>query len=109
MASSSTNTTPLGIDGIVVEDEIVFSLSGLCQAAGASPAQVLALIDEGVLQPAGDAPAQWVFAGYSLRTTRAALRLNSDLAIGTAGAALVLDLLEEIAALRARLRRVGLA
>lgn len=96
------------IDGIVVEEEIVFSLSGLCQAAGATPAQVLDLVDEGVLQPAGDEPRHWVFAGPSMRTTRAALRLNSDLALGPAGAALVLDLLEEISALRARLRRAGL-
>ena len=95
-------------DGIVVEEEIVFSLSGLCQATGASPAQVLGLVDEGVLQPTGDAPQHWAFAGPSLRTTRAALRLNTDLALGTAGAALVLDLLEEISALRARLRRAGL-
>lgn len=95
-------------DGIVVEEEIVFSLSGLCQAAGASPAQVLSLVDEGVLQPTGDAPQNWTFEGPSLRSTRAALRLNTDLALGTAGSALVLDLLEEISALRARLRRAGL-
>jgi chaperone modulatory protein CbpM len=104
MADTSTHV----IDGVVVEEAIVFSLSGLCQAAGASPAQVLALVDEGVLQPTGDAPQQWAFAGPSLRTTRTALRLNADLALGTAGAAVVLDLLEEIRALRARLRRAGL-
>lgn len=102
------NTSSYAIDGIVVEEEIVFSLSGLCQAAGASPAQVLALVDEGVLQPTGDAPHLWAFAGPALRTTRAALRLNADLALGTAGAALVLDLLEVIGALRAKLRRAGL-
>lgn len=102
------NTASCAIDGIVVEEEIVFSLSDLCQAAGASPGQVLALVDEGVLHPTGDAPPFWVFAGASLRTTRAALRLNADLALGTAGAALVLDLLEEISALRARLRCAGL-
>lgn len=94
-------------DAIVVEEEIVFSLNGLCRAAGASPAQVLSLVDEGLLQPTGDAPQQWAFAGPALRTTRAALRLNTDLALGTAGAALVLDLLEEISVLRARLRRAG--
>ncbi|MBC7940997.1 MAG: MerR family transcriptional regulator [Chitinophagaceae bacterium] len=96
-------------DAIVVEEEIVFSLGGLCQATGASPAQVLGLVDEGVLQPSGGgAPQHWVFTGPALRTTRAALRLNTDLALGTAGAALVLELLEEIGALRARLRRAGL-
>ena len=103
-----TDTPSDVFDGIVVEEEIVFSLSGLCQAAGASPAQVLGLDDEGVLQPTGDAPQDWAFAGPSLRTTRTALRLNRDLALGTAGAALVLELLEEIEALRARLRRAGL-
>ena len=102
------NTANYAIDGIVVEEEIVFSLSGLCQAAGASPGQVLALVDEGVLHPTGDAPQLWAFAGASLRTTRAALRLNADLALGIAGAALVLELLEEISALRARLRCAGL-
>jgi len=102
------NNPSHAISGIVVEEEIVFSLSGLCQAAGASPDEVLALVDEGVLQPSGNAPPLWAFAGPSLRTTRAALRLNTDLALGTAGAALVLDLLEEINALHARLRRAGL-
>ena len=102
------DTTRFAIDAIVVEEEVVFSLSALCQAAGASQAQVLALVDEGVLQPTGDAPQHWAFAGPSLRTTRAALRLNTDLALGTAGAALVLELLQEISALRARLRRAGL-
>lgn len=102
------DTATYAIDGIVVEEEFVFSLSSLCQAAGASPAQVLALVDEGVLQPTGEAPQHWAFAGPSLRTTRAALRLNTDLALGTAGAALVLELLDEISALRARLRRAGL-
>jgi len=94
---------------IVVEKEIVFSLSDLCRAAGASPTQVLGLVDEGVLQPSGSLPPQWAFAGRSLRTTRAALRLNADLELGTVGAALVLDLLEEVHALRARLRRAGLS
>ena len=103
-----TDTTQAAFDAIVVEEEIVFSLSGLCQAAGASPAQVLGLVDEGVLQPTGAMPQHWAFAGPSLRTTRAALRLNADLALGTAGAALVLDLLDEIGTLRARLRRAGL-
>jgi chaperone modulatory protein CbpM len=106
--TTMADTSSYVVDAVVVEEEVVFSLSGLCQAAGASPAQVLALVDEGLLQPNGDAPQHWAFTGSSLRTTRTALRLNADLALGTAGAALVLELLEEISALRARLRRAGL-
>lgn len=95
-------------DGIVVEEEVVFSLTGLCQAAGASPDQVLGLIDEGLLQPMGAAPQHWAFTGAALRTTRAVLRLDTDFSLGTAGAALVFELQTEINALRARLRRAGL-
>ena len=95
-------------DCIVVEEELVFSLSALCQATGASPAQVVGLVDEGVLQPAGATPQQWVFSGPSLRATRTALRLSTDLELGPAGAALVLELLDEIDTLKARLRRHGL-
>ncbi len=102
---SSENSRP---ETLVVEEEIVFSLVGLCRATGASPDQVLGLVDEGLLQPTGAAPQQWAFAGPALRTTRAALRLNADLALGSAGVALALELLEEIASLRARLRRAGL-
>ncbi len=103
-----TDATSYAINGIIVEEEFVFSLSGLCQAAGANPAQILALVDEGLLQPTGEAPQDWSFTGPSLRKTRAALRLHADLELGPAGAALVLDLLEEIGTLRARLRRAGL-
>lgn len=97
------------IDGIVVEEDIVFTLDELCHAAGAGPAQVLRLVDEGVLQPIGDAPDRWAFPGPSLRITRAALRLTTDLALSPDGAALVLELLDEIQALRSRMRRAGMA
>ena len=88
------NTLSYAIDGLVVEGEVVFNLGGLCWTAAFGPAQVLALGDEGALQPEGDAPQHWAIAGPSLRTTRAALRQSADLALGTAGAALLLELLE---------------
>ena len=44
----------------------------------------------------------------SLRRVRAALRLTRDMELNAAATALVLDLLDEIEALRSRLRRAGL-
>jgi len=42
-----------------------------------------------------------------VRRVRCALRLESDLGVNLAGAALALDLLEELNRLRARQRRFG--
>jgi len=96
------------VDGVVVEEEIQFTLADLCRACRADSAQVIVLVDEGVLEPAGSSPEDWLFSGPSLRRARAALRLARDLELNVAGAALVLDLLDEIEILRSRLRRAGI-
>jgi len=93
--------------GSVVEEEVQLSLVGLCHACHASSEQVVALVDEGVLEPAGRVPDEWQFGGAALRRARAALRLGRDLQLNAAGVALALDLLDEIEALRSRLRRAG--
>ena len=50
---------------------------------------------------------EWRFEGPSLRRARLALALTRELEINPPGVALALDLLDEIAALRASLRRAG--
>ena len=95
-------------DGVVVEEEVRFTLVELCRACGAEQALVVSLVDEGVLEPAGNRPEEWLFSGTALARARAALRLAHDLDVGVAGAALVLDLLDQIELLRARLRRAGI-
>ncbi|WP_310449299.1 chaperone modulator CbpM [Sulfuritalea sp.] len=95
------------IEGPVVEEEVRFTLVELCQACSAEEEHVLAWVFEGVLEPAGSSPQDWRFSGESLRRARLALRLSQDLEINPPGVALALDLLDEIAALRARLQRAG--
>jgi chaperone modulatory protein CbpM len=99
---SSDIRTPLGI---VVEEQIVFTLSALCRASGAQAEQVHALIDEGLLQPTGQQPEDWQFSGSALRSTRMALRLARDLELAPSGVVLVMGLLGEIERLQAQLRR----
>ncbi|HEX6361501.1 MAG TPA: chaperone modulator CbpM [Albitalea sp.] len=96
------------VHAVIVEDELRFTLEDLCRACRAEAAQVVALVEEGVLEPEGRTPEDWRFAGPSLARARAALRLARDLELGVAGTALVMDLLDEIEALRARLRRAGI-
>ena len=93
--------------GEVLEDEIELSLADLCRVCRMSAERVLELVDEGVVEPVGRDPARWRFHGVSLRRVHCALRLERDLGVNTAGAALALDLLEEIERLRERLRRIG--
>jgi len=95
------------LHGVVVEETLHFTLVELCRACRAQQEQLIVLVEEGVLQPQGDDPQTWVFAGPSLRRARAALRLSNDLQLNAAGTALVMDLLDEIESLRARLTRIG--
>lgn len=91
----------------VVEEQVQLTLVELCQACSAEEEHVLAWVFEGVLEPAGQSPPDWRFSGESLRRARMACRLTHDLEINAPGVALALDLLDEIAALRARLQRSG--
>ncbi len=90
---------------VVVEDQVVFTLTALCRASGAEDEQVRALVFEGVLLPSGQRPDEWRFEGHALRRTRTALRLARDLELGFPALAVVMDLLAEVEHLRARLRR----
>ncbi|MDO8437983.1 MAG: chaperone modulator CbpM [Nitrosomonadaceae bacterium] len=95
------------IQGPVVEEEVHLTLVELCQACSADEEHVMTWVFEGVLEPAGESPQDWRFSGESLRRARLALRLSNDLELNPPGVALALDLLDEIAALRARLPRAG--
>lgn len=106
--NEQTDSGTLYLDAVVVEDTVYFTLDTLCQACQTDREQLTVLVREGVLDPGGSGPEDWQFSGASLRRARAALRLLRDLDVGVGGAALVLDLLDEIDALKARLRRAGL-
>jgi chaperone modulatory protein CbpM len=95
------------VRGTIVEEELPLTLAELCQACFASEEHVTAWVFEGVLEPAGEAPQNWRFTGPSLRRARLALWLTRDLEVNPPGVALALDLLDEIAALQARLGRLG--
>ena len=92
---------------VFVEQEVEFSLLELCRACSADSGQLMLLVEEGVLTPRGDAPHQWRFEGSALPRARAALRLGRDLELSPGATALVLDLLDEIDMLKARLRRTS--
>jgi chaperone modulatory protein CbpM len=91
----------------ILEEQTQLTLADLCRACAVHEAQIIELVDFGVLEPQGREPARWIFGGASLPRARTVLRLQRDFDIDLAGAALALELLDEIASLRTRLRAMG--
>jgi len=96
-------TTQTILTGIVVEDTTEFTLGELSRACGMPAEWILTLVEEGVIEPVGTDQSHWRFHGHCLRRVRIVQRLQSDLGINLAGAALALELLEEVEALRRRI------
>jgi len=92
------------ITGFVLEEQTELTLADLCRACAAQANSVIELVEEGLIAPHGAAPDQWRFTGVHMQRARVALRLQKDLGVNLAGAALALELLEELEVLRARLQ-----
>jgi chaperone modulatory protein CbpM len=92
------------VAGLVVEEHKALTVQDLSRFCTVHEDWILALVEEGVLRPAGGRRPNWRFPEGSLHRAAKALRLQRDLELDLAGVALVLDLLDEIERLRARLR-----
>ena len=97
---------PNMLSGELLEEEAEISLAQLCKACELSEEEIVKLVDEGIIDPVGHKPAAWRFHAVSLRRVRITRNLQQELGVNTQGAALALDLLEELEELRARLRRL---
>lgn len=86
--------------GTLLDERAVFTLRELCVACGVHAEIVIEMVDEGVLEPRGADPADWRFSGNAVTRAQKALKLSRDLRVNWPGAALALDLLEEIERLR---------
>lgn len=91
------------IDGIIIEDNMEFSLGELSRICEVSAEWIISLVEEGILEPVNVTSKQWRFSGICLRRVQVAQRLQRDLGVNLAGAALALQLLEEIEILRTRI------
>lgn len=88
----------------VLEDLTGLTLDDLCRACGAPAPLLVELVEEGVITPSRTAGGEWRFTGLHLRHAHVAVRLQRDLGVNPAGAALALQLLDELEQLRAQLQ-----
>jgi len=94
---SERNETTL--TGVVLDETTEITVTELCEVCAVERTLITELIEEGILDPVGgdDEPR---FHFTSVRRTRTVMRLRRDLGVNLAGAALALDLLDRIEALR---------
>jgi chaperone modulatory protein CbpM len=90
------------IHSIEILDDGPIGLIEMIAVARIERTHVIEMVDAGLLEPLGNAMEQWQFASRDLRRLRAAQRLMKDLDVNLAGAALILDLIEERDALLVR-------
>jgi len=95
------------LSGDVLEEDVELTLADLCRACRLPAERVYEFIEEGVIEAVGREPGGWRFRGVSLQRIRIAQRLQRDLGVNLSGAALAIELLEELEQLRARLDRLG--
>ena len=95
------------LSAIVLEELTGLTLIELSRACAVHAECIVELVEEGVIAPLGREPHRWRFSGIHMRRVGVALRLQRDLGVNLAGAALALQLLDEVDALRTRLQALG--
>lgn len=100
------NRDPSPLSGEILEEEVEMTLDELCQVSGLPAEEIRVFVDEGIIEPIGGEGPSWRFRGVSVQRVRFAVTLQKDLGVNRAGAALALELLDELQELRARAQRV---
>jgi chaperone modulatory protein CbpM len=88
------------ISAMLLDDSVEFSLADLCSLCSVSEEIVVEIVAEGIVEPLGRDRAQWRFSGIALTRVQRVVRLQHDFGVNLPGAALALELLEEVERLR---------
>lgn len=90
----------------ILDESIKLTLGDLARRCEVEVHIVIEMVEEGVLEPLGGRQEEWLFHGHDLMRLHRALRLQQDLDVNLPGVALAMDLLEELDALRSRVKRL---
>jgi chaperone modulatory protein CbpM len=89
------------LEGSPIDESAWIAVGDFCAWLRVDRHWVASLVEAGVIEPRGAAPEAWTFPASDLVRVRAVVRLVRDLDVNLAGAALIVDLVEE----RRRLER----
>jgi len=85
--------------GRILDEEEDLTLMELCRICHASPEDLIAMVNEGILEPRGTRVSAWRFPFIAEERVRKVQHLQRDLGVNLPGAALALHLLDRIAQL----------
>jgi chaperone modulatory protein CbpM len=88
------------ISALPLDDSVEFSLAELCVVCSVPEQLVVEIVAEGIVEPSGTAPTEWRFSGIAVTRIKRVIRLQHEFEVNLPGAALALELLEEIERLR---------
>ena len=88
------------VRGVIIEEFETFTFWQFCQVCAIPEDRIAELVQEGILEPEGRDRSSWRFSQGSLRWALKARRLQCDLDINLAGVSVILELMEELEALR---------
>ncbi len=95
------------VTGTVLDERITLTLHELCCMCGASTELVIDMVEEGIVDPVGRGPEEWCFSGEAIQRVQVVRRIIEDLRVNLPGAALALELMDKLDALRQRTVPVG--
>ncbi len=76
------------------------SITEICLKSGVEKDTVIEIVEQGIIEPIGCSPNDWLFSPLMLTVTKKAVRLHYDLNVDWAGIALAIELLDEVEQLR---------
>jgi chaperone modulatory protein CbpM len=91
------------VSALLLDESTEMTLAEICAACSVSEQLVVEIVAEGIVDPIGGERTQWRFSGIAVTRIQRVVRLQREFEVNLPGAALALDLLEEIE----RLRRSG--
>jgi chaperone modulatory protein CbpM len=88
--------------GQLIDNETLITVGELCRHCTVKVEQVITLVQEGIIDPSDDLvqeerPDSWQFHISCVKRVGTVVRLQRDLGVNLAGAALALELLDRIA------------
>jgi len=94
------------IEGQMLDESASLEIGEFCACLRVERHWVVELVEAGVIEPRGTAPDAWSFPASAIVRARATARLVNDLGVNLAGAAVILDLIEERDRLVRRLEEI---
>lgn len=83
-----------------------YNISYILSLKRSNPELIIALVNEGMLDPIGESKSKWRFSFSTVENVLKVVRFHKDLNLNLAGAAIALELLDRIEELESMVERI---